>query len=69
MKVSITVIRETKYCSIVEMTQDQFDKYNQMMDRGTRQENEQAEKELNEMIDMHDWQDDELRCVDRFEIV
>lgn len=51
------------------MTQDQFDKYNQMMDRGTRQENEQAEKELNEMIDMHDWQDDELRCVDRFEIV
>jgi hypothetical protein len=65
VKAIITVIRETTYSSIVEMDEEKFDRLNDQLD-GELEEMRSAEKELNSLIDVSDWQDDDLKRVDEF---
>jgi len=67
MKALITVTRETVYSSIVEMTPEEFAKLDAALYDGTREQRKKAEEKLNGMIDVNDWQHDDLRSVDEFE--
>ncbi len=66
MKVLIHVTRRTEYASIVEMTPETFEKFDIELNAcGKRAA--AAEAELNNMIDVDDWQDDSLVSLDAFE--
>ena len=67
MKALIRVRRNTEYASIVEMTQADFDKFNRDLDAGGRTQDD-AERQLNRLIDPDDWQDDELDYLIDFEV-
>jgi hypothetical protein len=65
MKAIITIERRTIYSSIVEMSEEDFQKYNEQLD-GTYAENKAAGRELNKLIDVKDWQHDEFESVEEF---
>lgn len=67
MKVIISVTRETQYSSIVEMTNEQFDQFQSDLDGSDHKKRSVAEKKLNRLIDVKDWQDDSLTSLDEFE--
>jgi hypothetical protein len=67
MKVIITVIREVTYSSIVQMTNAKFKHLDAMLDSGDRIERNRAEIELNKLIDIRDWQNDEFKSIEEFE--
>lgn len=67
MKALITVTRETVYTSIVEITPEEFAKLDAALYDGTREERKKAEEKVNNMIDVNDWQCDDLKSVDDFE--
>lgn len=60
MKATITVNRTVTYSSIVEMTEEEFTRLDNMLESDNREQIRQAEKELNEKVDVNDWQDDRL---------
>lgn len=66
MKAIIRVTRSVVYHSIVEMSEEDFAKYEAMLDSDDRNQFQQAEKELNEMVDVNDWQGDDLDSLDDF---
>jgi hypothetical protein len=66
MKVTISVTRKTQYSSIVEMDEATFKRLDAALDSGDRAERKKAEQELNNLIDVSDWQDDELDNLDEF---
>ena len=66
MKILIRVTRSTEYASIVEMTQEKYDELQTAIAGGGAARRD-AEKRLNRMIDVKDWQDDSLDSVDEFE--
>jgi len=66
MKVLISVIRRTEYTSIVEMSEEDFKKYNNMLDCGSHSESAQASRKLNSLIDTRDWQDDSFDSLEDF---
>lgn len=65
MKVIITINRITEYSSIVEIDRATYDRINKDLDGG-RMEINRANKELNRMIDVKDWQDDEFHSLEEF---
>ena len=65
MKVLSSVTRLTEYTSIVELSEERFKQLDAMLDGG-RVAVKSAEKQINSMIDVRDWQDDELKSVDEF---
>lgn len=67
MKVKISVVRRTEYCSIVEMTPERFRELDAALDSDNRKDRILARKAVNELIDVKDWQDDELDSIDEFE--
>jgi hypothetical protein len=66
MKATISVTRKTQYSSIVEMDEETFKRLDAALDSGDRVERKKAEQELNNLIDVSDWQDDELYNLDDF---
>lgn len=68
MKVLINVKRTTEYASIVEMSQEEYDKLQADLEAGGQREKE-AEKILNRKIDTNDWQDDEFESLEEFKPV
>jgi len=69
MKASITVRRKTKYCAIVDLTEEEYAKLTEALDSDQRSEQKWAEEHINSMIDEGDWVDDELDWVEEFERV
>lgn len=67
MKVIITVIRKTRYTSIVEMPEATFARIENDLEYGSRVERNKAQKDCNNAIDNKDWQDDDLESVEDFE--
>lgn len=67
MKATITVIRKTEYSSIVEMPEEKFKDLQSRLGSRDRSVHVQAERDLNKLIDVRDWQDDELDSVENFE--
>lgn len=68
MQVTIGVTRRTQYASIVEMTEAEFTRLSGLLESGDRRVRRAAEDHLNTLINVSDWQDDELHGVDTFEI-
>lgn len=60
MQVTITARRTTTYATIVEMNVEDFLRYQCALEDGTRDEEKNASRNLNQMIDINDWQDDDL---------
>lgn len=67
MKALIRVTRRTEYASIVKMSQQEYDTLAANLRGRDREKRREAEKELNRMIDVNDWQDDDLHSIDEFE--
>lgn len=67
MKVTIEIIRKTSYAKTVEMSKEDYQRLSDALDSNARQDRRAAEKEINEMIDEDDWQDDDLDNVDTFQ--
>lgn len=65
MKALIRVTRKTEYASIVEMDREEFDRLTAALN-GSRDQKSKSEHELNRMIDIHDWEDDELIDLEEF---
>ena len=66
MEVTITIKRITEYTTTVNMEQSVFDRLTKAVYGGGRGSRE-AEKELNNLIDTNDWQDDEFHELVSFE--
>jgi hypothetical protein len=66
MKALIRVTRRTEYASIVEMPQEKYDKLRAALESEDRVVVKNAEKNLNRLIDVEDWQDDELMDIEEF---
>lgn len=66
MKALIAVKRTTEYATVVEMSQETYDSIQAALD-GTRTESNAAERELNRLIDVKDWQDDSFDSLESFE--
>jgi hypothetical protein len=67
MKALIRVTRRTEYATIVEMPQEKYDNIKAALDDDDRVVVKDAEKTLNRLIDVKDWQDDELLNIEEFE--
>lgn len=67
MKVIISVTRKTEYSSIVEMSEEKYERLKKGWDGPTQKERDAADQEINKLIEANDWQDDELMDVDKFE--
>ena len=67
MKALIRITRRTEYATIVEMPQEKYDKLKAALDDDDRVVVKDAEKTLNRLIDVKDWQDDELLNIEEFE--
>lgn len=67
MKAIVTVKRITTYSSIVEIEPEKFAKLQSELDSGDWKTRRAAEKDVNRLIDVHDWQDDELDSIEQFE--
>ncbi len=68
MKVLIRVKRTTEYASIVEMPEEKFKRISKAIEHGGER-GQVAELEANKLIDVRDWQDDELHSLEEFEAV
>lgn len=66
MKAIITVKRITEYSSIVEMDEDTFNRLNQELEEGGNETIRRTERELNKLVDVEDWQDDEFESLEEF---
>jgi hypothetical protein len=66
MKALIRVIRKTEYASIVEMTPQKYERLQHNFGSRFRGIRDGAEKELNKLIDVKDWQSDDLDSVEEF---
>lgn len=66
MKVIITVKRLVEYSTIVEMDEKIFQNHEREL-AGGRVESQKSEKELNRLIDVKDWQDDDFHSLESFE--
>lgn len=67
MKAIISVTRKTEYSSIVEMDESKFKVLQAGLESRDREVRKAAEKEANGLININDWQDDELDSVEKFE--
>ncbi len=65
MKVLIRVKRTTEYASIVEMPEEKFKRISKAIEHGGER-GQAAELEANKLIDVRDWQDDELASMEEF---
>lgn len=66
MQVIISVTRSVRLSSIVEMTEEEFQRFEERLDGDDRIDRREAEKELNERVDPQDWIDDSLDDLDEF---
>ena len=63
MKVLISVTRETEYSTIVEMDEKTYIDFSKRLNS---KDYKKAEKELNKLIDVRDWQGDSFKSLDEF---
>lgn len=54
MKVLISITRRVEYCTITEMSKDDYNKYDKMLEGNLEEQNKAAE-EINKLIDDRDW--------------
>ncbi len=66
MQVIITVTRSVRLSSLVEMTEEEFQRFEERLDGDNREDCRKAEKEINELVDPSDWIDDSLDDLDEF---
>lgn len=67
MKVLISVVRRTTYTSIVEMSKEEYNRLNKSLDSDDFKKRNEAEETANSLIDVKDWQDDDLSDLLTFE--
>ena len=67
MKVLTRVMRKTEYATIVEMSEEHFKALRTGLESTDRPVRRLAEKEVNKLIDVRDWQDDDLDSIEEFE--
>lgn len=63
----ISVTRKTKYTSIVEMPEEKFKQIKNDLESKNWPTRRAGEKEADKLVNVNDWQDDDLDSVDEFE--